>query len=95
MDRAAEFPGIVRAVDQRLRLVELRDAGEALALMERPRGSPQNRLWFRRVYPRSAARSWAWRLTRDLPYTLMRLRSSRGFALPEEKPSSRQSPRHR
>ena len=80
---AEEFPGVVRAVSRRLRLVELRDAEGALALMERPRGSPENRLWFRRVYPRSSSRYWAWRLTRDLPHTLTRLQPSRGFALPE------------
>jgi hypothetical protein len=80
---AAEFPGAAGALGRRLRLVELRDADEALALMERPRGSAENRVWFRRVYPRSASRYWAWRLTRDLPYTLSRLQSSRPFALPE------------
>jgi len=80
---AAEFPGVVRSASRRLRLVELRDAEEALALMERPRGSAENRRWFRRVYPRSSSRYWAWRLTRDLPHTLTRLQPSRGFALPE------------
>jgi hypothetical protein len=80
---AAEFPRAARALQDRLRLVELRDAEEALALMERPRGNLENRVWFRRVYPRSASRYWAWRLTRDLPYTLARLQSSRAFALPE------------
>jgi hypothetical protein len=80
---AAEFPGAAGALGRRLRLVELRDAEEALALMERPRGSLENRVWFRRVYPRSASRYWAWRLTRDLPYTLARLQSSRPFSLPE------------
>ena len=80
---AAELPGAARALGRRLRLVELRDAEEALLLMERPRGSLENRVWFRRVYPRSAPRYWAWRLTRDLPHTLARLQSSRAFALPE------------
>ena len=80
---AAEFPGAARALGRRLRLVELRDAEEALLLMERPRGSLENRVWFRRVYPRSAPRYWAWRLTRDLPHTLSRLQSSRAFALPD------------
>jgi hypothetical protein len=94
-DCAAEFPGVVRAVDRRLRLVELRDAGEALALTLRPRGSAENRLWFRRVFPRTTSRYWAWRLTRDLPYTLLRLHPSRGFELPEGTRSSRQIPGHR
>ena len=40
---AAEFPGAAGALGRRLRLVELRDAEEALALMERPRGSAENR----------------------------------------------------
>jgi hypothetical protein len=80
---AAEFPGAARALGRRLHLVELHDAGEALVLMQRPRGSLENRVWFRRVYPRSASRYWAWRLTRDLPHTLARLQSSRAFALPE------------
>ena len=80
---AGEFPGAAGALGRRLRLVELRDAGEALALMERPRGSLENRAWFRRVYPRSASRYWAWRLTRDLRHTLARLQPSRGFVLPE------------
>ena len=80
---AAEFPRVVRSLVQRLRLVELHDSAEALALLERPRGDALNRLWFRRVYPRSWLRYWAWRLTRDLPYTLVRLQTSRGFALPE------------
>ena len=82
-DCAAEFPGVVRSLGRRLRLVELHDAEEALALLERPRGSALNHLWFRRVYPRSRLRYWTWRLTRDLPYTLVRLQPSRGFALPE------------
>ena len=80
---AAEFPGAARALHGRRRLVELRDAEEALALMERPRGSAESRVWFRRVYPRSSSRYWAWRLTRDLPHTLTRLQSSREFVLPE------------
>jgi hypothetical protein len=80
---AAEFPGVSRALARRLRLVELSDADEAVVLMERPRGSPENRLWFRRVYPRTPTRYWAWRLTRDLPHTLARLQPSRGFVLPE------------
>jgi hypothetical protein len=79
---APEFPAVSRALDRRLRLVELRDAEEAVVLVERPRGSPENRLWFRRVYPRSPSRYWAWRLTRDLPHTLARLQPSRGFVLP-------------
>jgi hypothetical protein len=61
----------------------LSDAEEAAVLVERPRGSPESRLWFRRVYPRSPSRYWAWRLTRDLPHTLARLQPSRGFVLPE------------
>jgi hypothetical protein len=80
---AAEFPRLLRALERHLRLVELRGAEEALALIERPRGSAENRLWFRRVYPRSPSRYWTWKLTRDLPHTLARLQSSRGFALPE------------
>jgi hypothetical protein len=80
---AAEFPGAARALDRRLRLVELRDAEEALALVEGPRGSAESRVWFRRVYPRSPSRYWAWRLTRDLPHTLTRRQSSREFLLPE------------
>jgi len=80
---AAEFPGVAGALGRRLRLVELSDAEEAAVLVERPRGSPENRLWFRRVYPRSPSRYWAWRLTRDLPHTLARLQPSRGFVLPE------------
>jgi hypothetical protein len=80
---AAEFPGASRALARRLRLVELRDAEEAVVLMERPRGSPENRVWFRRVYPRSPSRYWAWRLTRDLPHTLARLQPSRAFVMPE------------
>ncbi|HEY8153598.1 MAG TPA: nucleotidyltransferase family protein [Myxococcota bacterium] len=80
---AAEFPGVARALERRLRLVELRDAEEALALIERPRGSAENRVWFRRVFPRSSSRYWAWRLTRDLPHTLTRLQGSREFVLPE------------
>ena len=80
---AAELPRVVAAVTPRLRLVELRDAAEALALMERPRGSAENRAWFRRVHPRSRPRFWAWRLTRDLPHTLTRLKRSRGFSLSE------------
>jgi hypothetical protein len=80
---AAELPGAARAFARRRRLVELSDAGEALALMERPRGSLENRIWFRRVYPRTPSRYWAWKLTRDLPHTLARLQPSRSFALPE------------
>jgi hypothetical protein len=80
---APELPDLVRALRRRLRLVELRDAEEALALVERPRGSAENRLWFRRVYPRSPSRYWAFRLTQDLPHTLARLQPSRAFALPE------------
>jgi hypothetical protein len=62
---------------------QLRDAEEAVVLMERPRRSPGNRLWFRRVDPRSPSRYWAWRLTRDLAHALARLQPSRGFVLPE------------
>jgi hypothetical protein len=80
---APEFPSLRRAFSRRLRQVELRDAAEAFALFERPRGSAENRLWFRRVYPRSAPRYWAFRLTQDLPHTLGRLGPSRAFALPE------------
>ena len=49
---AAEFPGATRALGRRLRMVELRDVEEALALMERPRGSAENR---RLVPPRLSA----------------------------------------
>ena len=94
-DCAAEFPGIVRSLGRRLRLVELRGAEDALALMERPRGSAESRVWFRRVYPRSSSRYWAWRLTRDLPYTVSSLNPSRAFVLPDGNPSSRQGPGHR
>jgi hypothetical protein len=80
---AGEFPSVAGALGRRLRLVELSDAEEAAVLVERPRGSPGNRLWFHRVYPRSPSRYWAWRLTRDLPHTLARLQPSRGVVLAE------------
>ncbi len=80
---AEEFPGIVRSLAPRLRRVVLRDGAEALALMERPRGNAENRLWFRRVHPRSHWRFWIWRLTRDLPHTLSRLQRPRRFSLSE------------
>jgi hypothetical protein len=80
-DCAAELPGVVGSVTPRLGLVELRDGAEVLALMERPRGNLANRIWFRRVHPRSRWRSWVWRLSRDLPHTLERLKHSRGFPL--------------
>jgi len=80
---AAELPRLVASVTPRLHLVELRDGAEALALMERPRGNAENRVWFRRVHPRSRSRFWAWRLTRGLPHTLTRLKRSRGFSLSE------------
>ena len=70
---AAELPGAARAVRERRPQVELRDRAEALALVERPRGNQPNRVWFRRVHPRSVPRYWAWSLTRDLPHTLARL----------------------
>jgi hypothetical protein len=69
----AELPEVASLLRGERRRIELRGAEEALALLERPRGSRENRAWFRRVYPRSRPRQWAWRLTRDLPHTLARL----------------------
>ncbi len=80
---ADELPGVVASVELRLRQVELRDGAEALALMERPRGNRENRVWYRRVHPRSRWRFQAWRLTRDLPHTLARLAQARAFPLSE------------
>ena len=71
-DCAGELPGLAAALRARHRLIELDGAGEAVALIERPRGNRENRTWYRRVYPRSLPRFWAWRLTRDLPHTLAR-----------------------
>jgi hypothetical protein len=80
-DCAAELPGVSRSLTKRLRQVELRDGAEALALLERPRGNPENPVWYRRVHPRSRWRSWIWRTTRDLPHTLARATRPRSFAL--------------
>ena len=80
-DCAAELPQVAACVGRRLRLVDLRDGAEALALIERPRGARENRVWFRRVHPRSRARFWLWRLTRDLPHTLARAARARDFPL--------------
>jgi hypothetical protein len=76
---ATAFPELARAVEPRKRLVELRDIEDAVGLVTRPKGNHENRYWFRRVYPRSPAIYWTWRLTRDLPYTLGRLWAP-GFA---------------
>jgi len=80
---APELPGAAACVERRLRLVDVRDGAEALALVERPRGNPENRVWFRRVHPRSRWRFWLWRLTRDLPHTLARATGARDFRLSE------------
>ena len=80
---ASELPGVTATVTRRLRMVELRDGAEALALLERPRGNPENRVWYRRVHPRSRWRFWIWRTTRDLPHTLARATRPRSFALSE------------
>jgi hypothetical protein len=71
-DCAGELPELAAALRARRRLIELDGPGEAVALIERPRGNRENRTWYRRVYPRSLPRFWAWRLTRDLRHTLTR-----------------------
>jgi hypothetical protein len=76
---AADFPELARAIEAHRRLVELRDTEDAVGLVTRSKGNHANRYWFRRVYPRSPAIYWTWRLTRDLPYTLGRLWAP-GFA---------------
>jgi hypothetical protein len=71
-DVADEFPELCEALRHRRRWVELRDAREALALVERPRGNRQNRAWFRRLRPQPGNSDWAWRASLDLPNTLTR-----------------------
>jgi len=65
-----EFPALAQALEERRRLVELRDEAEAVALLERPRGNAENHLWRRRVLPSSRWVGLALRLTIDLPHTL-------------------------
>jgi hypothetical protein len=78
----AEHPRLREAVARRRSLVQLRDADEALAIVQRARGNPENPVWYQRAYPYDALGDWARRLTLDLPRTLTRLAPSRRFALP-------------
>ena len=75
----AEFPGLVGALERRRRLIELRDETEAVRLLERRRGNPENRAWRRRVQPRSALHDVVARATLDLPRSLSRLGPAGGF----------------
>lgn len=75
-----EFPGLVSALERRRRQIELADEAEALALVERPRGNRENRIWRRRIYPRSRWHQRLLRISLDLPHTLSRLRPSRRFS---------------
>jgi hypothetical protein len=79
-DCAEEFGGLRRALEQQRHLVDLRDKAEAVILLERPRGNRENRVWRRRVYPRSRWAGVASRWTLDLPYTLSRLARRRRFS---------------
>lgn len=72
-DCRREFPGLVRVLARKARLLEIETEQEALALATRPRRNRENRVWFRRVYPRTPLRHWAWRLSRDLPHTVGRM----------------------
>ena len=76
-DCRLEFPELTRVLAPRAHLLEIDSEQEAVALATRPRRNRENRVWFRRVYPRSPWRYWAWRLSRDLPHTLGRLASLR------------------
>jgi len=81
---AAEFPGLTRAILRRRGMVQIRDAAEAVAIVERPRGNPENLLWFQRAYPYDTLSDWARRLTVDLPRTLARVTPLAAFVLPHE-----------
>jgi hypothetical protein len=72
LDLDGEFPAVARAVSRRARLVHVRDAADAQALLDRPRGSAENETWFQRAYPYDAWGAWARRLTVDLPYSVAR-----------------------
>ncbi len=78
----AEFPGLRRALERRLAMVQIRDTAEALAIVQRPRDNPENPVWFQRAYPYDAFGDWARRLTLDLPRTLSRLSPSQSFQWP-------------
>lgn len=69
---ADEFPTLARALERHGAALELRDAQEALALIERPRHSRQNASWYKRLGSRTRLGEWSWRLTLDLPHTLGR-----------------------
>jgi hypothetical protein len=79
-DCRSEFPQLAGALERRRHLVELRDEEEAVTLLERIPGNAENRVWRRRVHPRSRWRGLASRLTVDMPRTLSRLRPSRRFS---------------
>jgi hypothetical protein len=74
-----QFPELGQALEERRRLVELRDEAEAVALLERPKGNAENHLWRRRILPTSRWAGLALRLTIDLPHTLVRLGPSGYF----------------
>ena len=74
-----EFPELGQALEQRRRLVELRDEAEAVALLERPKGNAENHVWRRRVLPTSRWTGLVLRLTVDLPHTLSRRLGPSGY----------------
>lgn len=79
---AGELPRLASALERRWSLVELRDEAEAVALLERPRGNDENRVWRRRVYPRSPWHRVASQLTLDLPHALSGFGRSRRLPAP-------------
>ncbi|MHC4845663.1 MAG: nucleotidyltransferase family protein [Planctomycetota bacterium] len=82
-DCADEFPLLARALETRARHLHLRDADDALALVERPRHSRANAAFYRRLGTRTRLHAWSSRLTLDLPHTVARaLRPRRGRPLP-------------
>ena len=77
-----ELPSLVRALEVRRRLIDLCDEAEAIRLVERRPGNPENRAWRQRVHPPSRVRGIVSRATFDLPRTLSRLGPSGGFQGP-------------
>jgi hypothetical protein len=58
----AEFPALAAALAPHRRRILLPEPADAVALLERERGAPENRAWYSRLYPRTRLQHAAWQL---------------------------------
>jgi hypothetical protein len=58
----AEFPALTAALAPHRRRVLLPEPADAIALLQRERGAPENRAWYARLYPRTRIQHAAWQL---------------------------------